>query len=118
MNSVVDVAASPSPVSLLNGLLQINIRRSRDQKDVARFQITMNDAAFVSIIHRKRQLFHHRSSICRGDWLTAQPVSQCSAFDKLQCQKRQRVVFTNFVNLYDARVLQMCDSPRFLFHSG
>ncbi len=82
------------------------------QKNIRRFQIAVDDAARMGVVHRARQLLRQGSGFQRRQRCAVQFPVETAAVAKFQREEGQTVVFTHLIKLDDVRVLQPGDGLR------
>ena len=88
----------------------VRLTRAVDQ-DVARLQVTMNDALLMGVMQRLADFDTEPSRVVVGGPLPGQPVVQRESFDEVADDVYELVCQTHFMHTDDVRMVDLCRCP-------
>ena len=83
------------------------------QQDVGRFQVAVDDAALVGVLHRAGQFLHELGGLRRTPRRPVPLAGEAAALHVLQRNERPALVFSYFVDLHNVRMVEPGDGLAF-----
>ena len=87
------------------------------QKNVARFEITMQNALYVGVSHGASDLRHQADRPARIGLILQQPAGQAAAVSELHDEKWIALLLAMLIDLDDVGVVELGDGTGFLVES-
>src|SRR5262245_8973317 len=77
------------------------------EQDVPRFDVSVQNAVLMRVMHGARDLRDQFRCMTNGDWRTPDDFIQLAAFDEFHAEIARTVTLSDVVNGYDAGMLQL-----------